>query len=130
MRGTLKYNFSSYISSAWPFYQEIKIPLIYSRALCHSRPMIFLFFYFFLQIITNLQYAANLRFEPFPLNFLSTLYMEMCQFSYKAFSGPSHSYSSFNLVHQNVGAIKKMQGRLSGWLAKHELVHRSLGFDY
>ena len=29
-----------------------------------------------------------------------------------------------------MGEIKKMQGRLSAWLAKHGLVHRSLGFDY
>jgi len=30
----------------------------------------------------------------------------------------------------NVGEIKKMQGRSSAWLVKHELVHRSFGFDY
>ena len=29
-----------------------------------------------------------------------------------------------------MGEIKKMQGRSSAWLVKHELVHRSLGFDY
>jgi NAD(P)H-quinone oxidoreductase subunit J len=29
-----------------------------------------------------------------------------------------------------MGEIKKMQGRLSAWLAKHGLVHRSLGFNY
>ncbi|GER54692.1 NAD(P)H-quinone oxidoreductase subunit J [Striga asiatica] len=26
--------------------------------------------------------------------------------------------------------IKKMQGRLSAWLVKHGIIHRSLGFDY
>ena len=31
---------------------------------------------------------------------------------------------------KKAGEIKKMQGRLSAWLAKHGLVHRSLGFDY
>lgn len=30
----------------------------------------------------------------------------------------------------NVGEIEKMQGRSSAWLVKHELVHRSFGFDY
>ena len=33
-------------------------------------------------------------------------------------------------TNQNVGEIKKIQGHLSTWLAKHGLVHRSLGFDY
>ncbi|KAL0540000.1 hypothetical protein IC582_024224 [Cucumis melo] len=28
------------------------------------------------------------------------------------------------------GKIKKMQGNLSFWLVEHELIHRSLGFDY
>ncbi|KAL2933884.1 NAD(P)H-quinone oxidoreductase subunit J chloroplastic [Bienertia sinuspersici] len=29
-----------------------------------------------------------------------------------------------------MGDRNKMQGRLSAWLVKHGLVHRSLGFDY
>ncbi|KAG4181020.1 hypothetical protein ERO13_A10G200850v2 [Gossypium hirsutum] len=31
---------------------------------------------------------------------------------------------------EKCGRDKKMQGRLSVWLVKHGLVHRSLGFDY
>lgn len=33
-------------------------------------------------------------------------------------------------TNKNAGEIKKMQGRLSAWLVKHGIIHRSLGFDY
>nr|YP_010461412.1 NADH-plastoquinone oxidoreductase subunit J [Allium xiangchengense]YP_010461500.1 NADH-plastoquinone oxidoreductase subunit J [Allium chienchuanense]YP_010461588.1 NADH-plastoquinone oxidoreductase subunit J [Allium omeiense]YP_010461676.1 NADH-plastoquinone oxidoreductase subunit J [Allium hookeri]UUF92665.1 NADH-plastoquinone oxidoreductase subunit J [Allium xiangchengense]UUF92841.1 NADH-plastoquinone oxidoreductase subunit J [Allium chienchuanense]UUF92929.1 NADH-plastoquinone oxidored len=32
-------------------------------------------------------------------------------------------------TNTNVGEIRKMEVRLSDWLVKHELIHRSLGFD-
>ncbi|KAI5655118.1 hypothetical protein M9H77_32305 [Catharanthus roseus] len=38
--------------------------------------------------------------------------------------------SEILITNQNMGEIKKMQGRLSAWLVKHRLIHRSLGFDY
>jgi len=35
-----------------------------------------------------------------------------------------------NISFSKAGEKKNMQGRLSAWLGKHGLVHRSLGFDY
>ena len=33
-------------------------------------------------------------------------------------------------TYTNNSTTTKIQGRLSGWLAKHNLAHRPLGFDY